>query len=595
MWTIRLAAVTAVLLLLGWAAEERGRFAMRMIAVDEMGGGDATISPDGRRFVTTSRRSGDWELWIYDMDAGRWSQVTHDPGEDFEAKWSPDGTRLVFTSSRSEQKDIWTIDLKTGAERRLTTSPEDDEYPAWSPDGKSIVYTGGPWNARDFFVVPAEGGEPRKITRRSRRAGACTFEPGGETLVCHRYDSGTGDIERVWVRDGEVVPLTAGSSWDYKPTTSPDTRFVAFSRSIEGPSKIWMMPATGGRPWPVTSGPGDDRWPTWSDDGKRLLFHRAAEQSLGVERIDRSSNEAPATIVPAAEQPLQASAAPDGRRVAYCAETPSGRRVRVREIADGRTREVDAGGREACFPRWSPGGDRLALIVRDGERWEVAVAASTGGSLRLLTAGHAELRGMDGPVDWSPDGRRLVFHADTEPFEARLYTVDVQDGTIEPLTSGGFFDESPSWTPDGRDVLFMSTRGGNWTWGLYRVAIDTGTIEPFVTPDWTEKNFPRQDAAAARVWTTADTNGVDRLMEQRRGSVAHVLERAGSGARWPAYSRDGRSIIYTRIAHRMEFWVIDNPSSRGPTSTERPFGVAQAAGTPTPSAYVASPRTFQRR
>src|SRR5262245_25585332 len=167
MWTIRLAAVTVVLLLFGWAVDERGRFAMRMVAFDAMAGGDATISPDGRRFVTTSRRSGDWELWIYDIDTGRWSQVTHDAGEDFEGKWSPDGTRLVFTSTRDDQKDIWTIDLKTGAERRLTTSPEDDEYPTWSPDGKSIVYTGGAWNARDFFIVAADGGEPRKVTRRS--------------------------------------------------------------------------------------------------------------------------------------------------------------------------------------------------------------------------------------------------------------------------------------------------------------------------------------------------------------------------------------------------------------------------------------------
>ena len=595
MWSIRLLTATIALCLIGWMSGDRGRFAMHMVAVDETGGGDATISPDGRRFVTTSRRTGDWDLWIYDIDAKQWSQVTHETGEDFEAKWSPDGARLVFTSSRSGQKDIWTIDLKSGAQRRLTSSPDDEEYPAWSPDGRTIVYTGGPWNARDFFVVPATGGEPRKVTRTSGRAGACAFEPGGETLVCHRYDAGTGDLLRLWLRDGEVVPLTSGSGWDYKPATSPDGNLIAFSRSIEGPSHIWMMPAAGGRAWAVTGAAADDRWPTWSQDSRRLLFHRGVDRSLGVERIERSGERPASVIVPPEENPLQASLDPDGRRVAYCAETPSGRRVRVREIATGQTQELQSGGREACYPRWSPGGDRLALVVRSGERWEIAVAAPSGRDLRLLTTGRADLRGMDGPVDWSPDGRRIVFHADTEPFEARLYVLDIDSNAIAAVTGPGFFDESPSWGPDGRDALFMSTRGGNWTWGLYRLAIETGAVEPFVAPDWTEKNFPREDALGARVWTAADANSVDRLMEQRRGSPPRILERASAGARWPAYSRDGRSITYTRIAHRVEFWLIDNPSGHGAPTLQRPTEMEAAGATPLASADRGSPRAFHRR
>ena len=595
MWTIRLLTVAAATVLLVAIAapgrEEVGRFSLHLVATDETGSGDATISPDGRRFVTASRRTGDRELWIYELDTRRWSQVTHQRGEDFEAKWSPDASRLVFTSARDGQKDIWIADLKSGEQRRLTFSPDDDEYPGWSPDGRTIVYTGGPWNARDFLLIPAAGGEPRKISRVSGRAGACAFESAGDTLICHRYDSGTGDLQRVWIRDGEVAPLTSGSGWDYKGATAPDGKLIAFSRSVEGPSRIWLMPAAGGRAWPITGADADDRWPTWSQDSRHLLFHRAAERSLGVERLDLAGTGPPATLIPAEERPLQASLAPDGKRLAYCAATPRGRRVQIRQLDTDRTDPLETGGREACFPRWSPDGRQLAFVIRDGDRWEVAVAAPTGGGLRMLTAGHGDLRGMDGPIDWSPDGRRLVFHADTAPFEARLYTADLASGAIAPLTSTGAFDEAPSWSAADR-ILFMSTRGGNWTWSLFTLQPSTGKMSPFVAADWTEKNFPREDRRGRRVWTQTDDRGRVRLMWQDSGGAPRVVNRSEPGVRWPEFVRDGSAVIYTRLSQRVEYWMVDNPAGAGaPTGTMAPPArPADAAGF-----EGKSPRSFNRR
>jgi TolB protein len=595
MWTIRLVALLITLGFLSLASDTPRPFAMRLVAADEAGGGDATIAPDGRRFVTASRRTGDWELWIYDIDARRWQQVTHTPGEDFEAKWSPDGTQLVFTSSRAGQRDIWTVDLKTDAERQLVASPDDDEYPAWSPDGRWIVYTSGPWNSRDIFVVAAAGGTSRKVTRTSGRAGACTFEPSGETLICHRYDNGTGDVERVWVRDGESVPLTAGPAWDYKPTASPDGRFIAFSRSVEGPSQIWMMPAAGGRPWRVTNATGEDRWPTWSRDSRRILFHRAVDESLGVESIARGATGA-SMVIPANEHPLQATRDPAGGRIAFCSEAVTGRRVRMREASGGPARDVETGGRDSCFPRWSPDGKRLALVVRNGERWDVAVVSPGGHDLKVLTSGHPELHGMDGPVDWSPDGKRIIFHADTDPFEARLFVVDAATAAITPVTGTGFFDESPSWTPDGAGVLFMSTRGGNWTWGLFRLDLASGAIKAFVTPDWSEKNFPREDAGGVRVWIGADQDGIDRLMTQSRGGPSQAVAGAPPGARWPEPSSGGNAVLFTRIAHHVEFWVIDNPAGAGAPTGSQPAGAVAAEPRDVADAvHRASPRSFNRR
>jgi len=140
----------------------------------------------------------------------------------------------------------------------------------------------------------------------------------------------------------------------------------------------------------------------------------------------------------------------------------------------------------------------------------------------------------------------------------------------------------------------MSTRGGNWTWGLYRIEVDSGKVEPFVAPDWTEKNFPRQNVAGARVWTSTDLNGLERLIEQRRGANRFV-EGTGTGARWADYDRDGRSIIYTRVARRVEYWIIDTPSKAPSTASNATAVAALTPSLPTACAYFASPRTFKRR
>ena len=253
-------------------------FRVRRIAVDPYGGGDAAISPDGRRFVISSRRTGNWELWIHDIASGSWTQLTSHPADDFEAQWSPDGSRIAFTSTRTGNKDIWTLTLPNGALRRLTTSPEDDEYPAWSPDTRSIAYTTGPWKRRVFNIVAADGGEPRQISPWPHHAGACSFHPDGKALVCHGYDSGSGDVFLLSL-DGTITPVTRGEGSDYKASLMPQGGWIAFSRAHEGPSRIFMKAWPGGADIPLTDGPGDDRWPTWTACGATLS--RTSATSFG--------------------------------------------------------------------------------------------------------------------------------------------------------------------------------------------------------------------------------------------------------------------------------------------------------------------------
>lgn len=547
--------------------ERKPAFRLHRVAVDRAGGGDATLSPDGQRLVTTSKRSGNWDVWIYDLRTTQWTQVTNDPADDFEAKWSPDSSTLVFCSTRTGQKDIWTVDLKSGALKQITFSQDDDEYPGWSPDGKQLVYTGGPWGKRDYYVISATGGTPRRVSRQSGRAGACAFEPGGETLICHRYDLGSGDVFRMRVDNGEMTTLTSGTPWDYKPNISPNGELIAFSRAEEGPSQIFLLPGTGGKAQQLTSSPDDDRWPTWSDAGDRLLFHRLVQRGTAIKVLDRKTGKV-RTLVDESERPLQASFDPRAERVVYCSQTDDRKVLKILDIATGARRVLQTGPGQACYPRWSPDGKRIAYVGKSDRRWEVSVISPDGKDRETLTAGNVELHGMDGPIDWSPDSTKLLFQSDTDPFEARIYVVDVNTRKVESVTDGNWFDEAPSWTRDGKGVIFMSTRGGNWTWGFFRRAITGGDYETLAGPDWNQKNFPRQGRSGALIWSINDEQNRELLAERTPAGKVRVLEEAGVGARWPSYSSDESLVLFTVMDHQVEYWIAENVISGVQSSEE---------------------------
>ena len=544
------------------SCEDRKSPGLRLVATDRAGGGDGAISPDGKSFVISSKRSGSWDLWIYHIELRQWTQVTNDPADELEAQWSPDGTQLAYTATKNGNKDIFVLTLRDRKAKELTSSPEDDEYPAWSPDGKTIVYTGGPWKGRDFFLIPADGGPSRKLTRQSGKAGACSYSPDGQSVVCHKYDDGTGDIIRIPLNGDDPVTLTSGGAWDYKPTVSPDGRFIAFSRSNESPSAIWLMPLDGRSPRPLVRTVNNDRWPTWSASGKQLFFHRVTEVGTAVKILDRATGKVK-TVVGADEKPMQASFDPQARRIVYCAEENGRRVLRILNLSDLTARTLDTGGGEADFPRWSPDGSKIAFVSNNGERWEVCTINVDGTNLTALTQPAKSLKGMNGVLDWSPDNSKIVFKADTDPFEANLFIIDTRSGNVRNVTNDKWFSESPSWTPDGQRIIFMSTRGGDWTWGLFSLSLADGGIKVISSPDYTEKNFPRTGGRGWAVWSAYGEDGAEYIAEKSPSGKIRILKNAGPGSRWPSYSADGHLLLYTTIERHVEYWLAEDPFAVG--------------------------------
>jgi len=130
----------------------------RLQAADE-------ISPDGKRVVFASDRSGDLEIWVANIDGSDplrltslQSPLTGSP------RWSPDGRWIAFDSRLGGHGSVFVVSAQGGTPRRLTPPSIEGLVPSWSHDGRSIYFSsdnpGGNWG---IWKMPAQGGDAVRI------------------------------------------------------------------------------------------------------------------------------------------------------------------------------------------------------------------------------------------------------------------------------------------------------------------------------------------------------------------------------------------------------------------------------------------------
>jgi len=535
----------------------------QMIGRDVYGGSDATISADGRYVVTSSRRSGSYDLWLLDTTTGTWTRLTDSDADEIEPQWSPDGTHIAYVSTQSGTKDVWLLHLQSREARPLAESEYDDEYPAWSPDNTMIVYTTGPWKRRHFMLIDVTSPTPvrRTVNERAGHVGACSFHPDGASLLCHTYDNGYGDIVHLGL-DGQLLKsITEGQNWDYKPAISADGAIVAFTRILGESSAIFTKSYHSGELSQITSSLDHDRWPTFfsQDDQRYIFFHRLVNRGSSVVVYDRRTGRHQ-TVVAASEQPLQAAFDSKALRVAYCATGGRQKELRILDRESGKTRRIEVSSRHACYPRWSPADDSLAFLAGEGGSWQLSMIELASGKEQRLTTDADFPNGINGPIDWSGDGKMIVFTANTAPYESDVFVYDVENGLARNLTNDSWYDEAPSW--DGNDnVLFMSTRGGGWTWGLFRLSmLGDRAILPLGPADYVEKSFPRTGHGDEIVWSEYRMCDATEYVAIGGADEQPLLLRQLPGARWPSTSPDGNEILVTQVRSYVEFWKARAPA-----------------------------------
>lgn len=122
------------------------------------------FSPDGKKIVFSSKRSGTPQIYIQDFESDRPIRLTFNGKNNTSPAWSPDGKKIAYVGIEDNNIDIFVMPLDTGTPVQLTMNQGDNEDPSWSPDGSMLAFTttreGG---VSRIFVMNASGSDPRRL------------------------------------------------------------------------------------------------------------------------------------------------------------------------------------------------------------------------------------------------------------------------------------------------------------------------------------------------------------------------------------------------------------------------------------------------
>jgi Tol biopolymer transport system component len=305
--------------------------AATLVLVAGCGGGSAGApsepgAPTDRGIVFSSKRDGDFEIYLMDPDGSDVRQLTRNESQgeneadEGSPSWSPDGRRIAFTSTRDHEGDgfdsegLYVMEAPGAGQTRLTENESGEGGPSWSPDGEWLVF------ARRAVEQPATEEEALKFKLELMRPdGSETktlFEPDALLVTGASWSpdgkelafTGCEIVERqldceVWVANADgsdAKKLTDGPGRSAGPAWSPDGGRIAFTsdRDMNGDcffhdctgwnGEIYVMNADGSDPKRLTDDPGDDASPTWSPDGTRIAFSALRNVEGGVD--DPSEN-----------------------------------------------------------------------------------------------------------------------------------------------------------------------------------------------------------------------------------------------------------------------------------------------------------------
>ena len=267
-----------------------------------------------------------------------------------------------------------------------------------------------------------------------------------DTRVVYVSESGptTRRIKRLAImdQDGENHKfLTNGSSLVLTPRFSPNLQKVAYISYSSSIPKVYILDLETGRQELVGSFPGMTFAPRFSPDSQKLLLSYANKGRTNIYEMDLKTKTSK-KLTNNSYIDTSPSYSPDGSQIVFNSDRSGNQQLYVMNADGSDVKRISFGSGRYATPVWSPRGDYIAFTKMLGGEFFIGVMYPDGSGERMLDVGYM----VEAPT-WSPNGRVLMyFRQERGSDHVKLYTVDLTGYNKRQIITPSDASD-PAWSP----------------------------------------------------------------------------------------------------------------------------------------------------
>ena len=239
--------------------------------------------------------------------------------------------------------------------------------------------------------------------------------------------------------------LTLGNELVLTPRFNPTNQMVTYLSYFRNMPRVYLLNIETGKQEVVGDFPGMTFAPRFSPDGKKIIMSLAKDGNSEIWVRDLETNiQEKLTDHPSID--TSPSYSPDGKFITFNSDRSGYQQIYVMKSDGTKVKRISFGKGIYGTPVWSPRGDLIAFTKLHKGKFFIGVMRTDGTGERLLTENFYQ----EAP-SWSPNGRIIIFYRETKTdekgqgFSAKLWSIDLT-GYNERLVKTETDASDPSWS-----------------------------------------------------------------------------------------------------------------------------------------------------